>query len=92
MNTLFAFSLWAWLVVVAVVLVLALYRMALTRGNYTVLHVRRSELSLIPEQIMRDRRLDRTDFWGQLLTAVAFVLGVALLAMYVYVGLHELGG
>jgi len=92
MNTLFAFSLWAWFVLVAVVLVLALYRMALTRGSYTVLHVRRSELSLIPEQIMRDRRLDRTDFWGQLLTAAAFVLGLALLAIYIYVGLHALGG
>ena len=42
------------------------------RGDYyTVLHVRRSELSLIPEQIMHDRRLRNGDLWGQLLTVAA---------------------
>jgi hypothetical protein len=52
----------AWVVLVAIVLALALYRLLITRGDYSVLHVRRSELSMIPQQIMHGRRLHDIDF------------------------------
>ena len=85
MNAVFQASVWSWVGLVAVVLLLALYRLILTRGLYTVLHVRRSELSLIPEQILQDRRLQRVDFLGQILTVFAIVLGLLLATIYMYV-------
>ena len=85
MNAVFQVSFWAWLGLVAIVLLLALYRLVFTRGFYTVLHVRRSELSLIPEQILHDRRLERIDFWGQILTVVALIFGLLLGTIYMYV-------
>jgi hypothetical protein len=84
MNTALSATLWSWIVLVTLVLLLALYRLMITRGDYTVLHVRRSELSLIPQQIIHDRRLNRVDLWGQLLTALALIVGLALAAIYLY--------
>ena len=84
MNTIFPVTMWAWILIVAVVLLLALYRLMITRGDYTVLHVRRSELSLIPEQIMHDCRLKHVDLWGQALTVLALIVGLALAAIFLY--------
>ena len=84
MNTVFSATMWTWILLVTVVLLLALYRLMITRGDYTVLHVRRSELSLIPEQIKHDRRLRGVDLWGQLLTVVSLIIGLALAAVYLY--------
>ena len=85
MNNVFSITMWTWIVLVTGVLVLALYRLMIIRADYyTVLHVRRSELSLIPEQIMHDRRLRSVDLWGQLLTVVALIIGLALAAVYLY--------
>ena len=85
MNTLIVVAAWAWVLVVTVVLLLAAYRMLVTRGSYTVLHVRRSELSLIPQQIMQDQRLDRIDWWGQVMTVVALASGLVIAGIYLYV-------
>ena len=85
MNTVFVVAVCAWVLMVTVVLLLALYRMLVTRGSYTVLHVRRSELSLIPQQIMQDQRLDRIDWWGQLMTVVALASGLAITGIYLYI-------
>lgn len=82
MNHVFSLSVWAWVIAVAVVLTLALYRLVMTWGKYTVLHVRRSEVSLIPEQILHERRLSKVDFWGQLLTWAVLVVGLILALMY----------
>ena len=85
MNNVFSVTIWTWIVLVTVVLLLALYRLMVIRSDYyTVLHVRRSELSLIPEQIMHDRRLRSVDLWGQLLTVVSLIIGIALVAVYLY--------
>ena len=85
MNNVFSVTIWTWIVLVTVVLLLALYRLMIIRGDYyTVLHVRSSELSLIPEQIMHDRRLRSVDLWGQLLTVVSLIIGLALAAVYLY--------
>jgi hypothetical protein len=84
MNTTFSITLWAWVVLVAIVLVLALYRWLISRGDYTVLHVRSSEVSLIPQQILHDRRLHTVDFWGRWMTVVALVAGLILAAIYIY--------
>ena len=85
MNTVLFASFWAWTALVAIVLLLALYRLLITRGMFTVLHVRRSELSLMADQTLQDRRLERIDFWGQTLTVVAFIVGMLLAIVYLYV-------
>ena len=74
----------AWSALVALVLALAAYRFALARGEYTVLHVRKSELSLIPSQVRTATLLNRVDWWGRLLTAIALVAGLLVLALYLY--------
>ena len=90
MNTVFVVSVWAWAGLIAIVLLLALYRLLITRGVWTVLHVRRSELSLIPEQVLQHHRLDRIDLWGQLLTAAAVILGLLLGTVYLYMAVGPL--
>lgn len=90
MNAVVSFSIWAWIALVAIVLLLALYRLMITRGVWTVLHVRRSEASLIPQQIVQDQQLERIDFWGQTLTVVAVIFGVLLAAIYLYIAVGPL--
>lgn len=85
MNTVFLVSVWAWAGLVAMVLLLALYRLFLTHGTWTVLHVRHSEASLVPRQVLHEHLLDRIDFWGQVLTAAAVLLGLLLAAVYMYI-------
>jgi hypothetical protein len=89
MTTVVSAGLAIWLVLIAAVLLLALFRMAMARGKYTVLHVRRSELSLIPQQVLQSNRLTRIDFWGQFLTALAFAIGLVLVVLYAYLALTE---
>jgi hypothetical protein len=84
MSTVFSVTVWIWVAVVATVLLLALYRLVITRGDYTVLHVRRSEVSMIPKQILHDQRLHAVDFWGRWLTVVALIGGLILAAFYIY--------
>jgi hypothetical protein len=84
MTIVLSATLWSWILLIGVVLSLALYRLMITRGDYTILHVRRSELSLIPEQIMHNSRLERVDLWGQTLTVLAVIIGIALAVMYLY--------
>ena len=81
-----------WVALVMIVLLLATFRLALTWGKYTVLHVRRSEMSMIPEQIRDHHRLNRIDSWGQLLTTIALVLGLVLIGLYVYLAWTEATG
>lgn len=68
----------AWVVIAGVVLLLALYRLAVDKRDYTVLHVRKNEVSQIPEQVIRAERLGVIDQWGKILTAVAIAYGLAM--------------
>jgi hypothetical protein len=69
-----------WSISCCVVLLLALFRRSMTRGDYTVLHMRGSELSLVPEQIIYDRCIKRVELWGQALTVVALIFKLSLAA------------
>ena len=77
-----------WAVLAAGVIVLALYRLTVDKNDYTVLHVRRSELSLIPQQVLRAEKLDIIDRWGKILTVVAIAYGLAIAVGYLYLSLH----
>ena len=84
MISVFSASVLTWVALIAIVLILALYRLAITRGDYTVLHVRRSELSMIPQQILQTRRLQIIDSWGRWITALVLIFGTILAAVYLY--------
>jgi hypothetical protein len=73
-----------WVVLAGVVGLLALYRKLLSDGHYNVLHLRRSELPLVPREMAYGWRLDRIDRWGKILTWVASIYGFALLLYYLY--------
>jgi hypothetical protein len=76
-----------WFTVVAVVVTLALYRRVAAGNPFTVLHVRNSEVALLPEQRAVARRLDRIDCWGKILTGVAIGYGMLLVFAYIYAGI-----
>jgi hypothetical protein len=84
MDIVLVVMIWAWALLVAIDLSLVLYRVVITHGEYVVLHVRRSELSLIPEQVVHDRRLKLVDFWGQVLTGLALLIALLLAGLYLY--------
>ena len=90
MFTVFDVTVGAWLALVAIVLLLALYRLIITRGSWTVIHVHQSELSLVPQQVVQEHRLDRIDLWLQILTASAVLVGLVLAVAYVCIALGEL--
>ena len=73
-----------WAVLASGVLLLAFYRLLVDKREYTVLHVRRSELSLIPHQVVRSEKLSVIDRWGKIMTSVAVVYGLALAMGYLY--------
>jgi hypothetical protein len=73
-----------WAVLASVVLLLALYRNLLSKGHFTTLHVRASELPLVPGEAAYAHRLDRIDRWGKILTTTAVVYGLVLALAYLY--------
>ena len=73
-----------WVVLVGMVIGLALYRLLLTNGHFTVLHVRRSELPLVPGEVSYAQRLDRIDWWGKILTVAALAYGLAMAVGFLY--------
>lgn len=78
-----------WLVLAAVVVLLALYRLVVDKREYTVLDICRSEVLLIPNQIIRTDRLEHIDRWGKILTGVALAYGFALAVGYLYFALTQ---
>jgi hypothetical protein len=84
MNSILRISFEIWAAVVAVVLLLALRRLMIDKNEYTVLHIRRSEVSLIPKQVIRTAKLDRIDYWGKILTGAALLSGYILVLTYLY--------
>jgi len=73
-----------WVVLVGMVIMLALYRLLLTKGHFTVLHVRRSELPLVPGAVTYARTLDRIDWWGKTLTVAALAYGLAFAVGFLF--------
>jgi len=48
------------------------------------LHLRESELPLVPHQEEYAHRLDTIDFWGKVLTVASVSYGLLLVALFVY--------
>jgi len=68
MPTTWLVSFIGWVAVTAGVIVLATYRKVLSREECDVLHLRESEMPLVPQQEELAHRLEKVDFWGKVLT------------------------
>jgi len=74
----------AWAVLGVVVLGLAIYRNLMALHEDDNLHIATGEEKLIAPQVAFHRFMDRVDRWGEALTAVTVISGLAIAAMYVY--------
>jgi hypothetical protein len=75
-------SIAAWTLLAAVVIGLAIYRKLVTRGELDLVHIRDSEVALIPQQELLTRRLNWIDQRGKLLTVVMVVYGFLIALVY----------
>jgi hypothetical protein len=78
-----------WAVLAAAVIVLAGYRKLVASHEDDSLHVSDRETALVAQQEMLARKLDWIDRWGQILTVIALVYGLALASGYVYLSWIE---
>ena len=84
MQTMWFLSILTWVVLTASMLVLAIDRHLVARGECDVLHLRESELPLVPAQEEFAHRLDMVDFWGKALTVASVAYGLVLVAVFLY--------
>ncbi len=75
---------WTWITLVAVVLVLAAYRLLVARREDDTLDVLEQDPKVIAEQQLMSKKIDVIDRWGQSLTVLAIVFGIALVTVYFY--------
>jgi hypothetical protein len=75
---------YGWSALFVVVLGLAVRRAMVTRHEDETLHLAETEAALVAQQTIIGRKIREIDRWGQWLTVVAVVYGLALLAMYLY--------
>lgn len=78
-----------WIVLGVATLGLALYRKFLTMREDDLLHVETWEASLAEKQQVQARRFHSIDVWGEALTIVTIVGGLALAFAYVYAILNR---
>ena len=77
-------SILTWTVLTAGVLALAIYRHFVAKDEFDVIHLRESEIPLVPGQERLAHRLDTVDFWGKALTAASVAYGLVLVAVFLY--------
>jgi hypothetical protein len=75
---------YGWVVLVVVVLSLAIGRYRVARHDDQMLHLTDKEGALLTQQAVVERKLRRIDFWGQWLTVIAVLYGLALLEIYLH--------
>lgn len=83
-------GIWAFLALVA--LALALYRKFVSAHEEDrYVHISEGEAHLIPYQVSINRRLQTIDRWGELLTVLSLIAGLALASVYLYYMLYVRG-
>ncbi len=75
---------WSWVALAIVVLILAVYRIAVASHDDETLHLHQNEGALIAAQQKLSRRVTAVDQWGMLLTAVLAIYSLVLLSNYLY--------
>lgn len=73
-----------WVLLAVVVLALALYRLLVGVDEDDTLHVVENEGHLVAQQKQLFKKVDLIERWGQLLTVVVVVYGLALAGIYLY--------
>ena len=73
-----------WMFLAAVVVGLIFYRMWIAKDEDDTLHVMDSEVGLVAQQTVMAQKLEIIDHWGQTLTVVALVFGLAMGSAYLY--------
>lgn len=89
MNVIDYSLVFSWAGLAAIVLVLAGYRKFVSREQDFNLHVPLPESSLLSHQKSVAQRLGRIDFWGELLTVLVVLYGLALAGAHVYQTWHN---
>ena len=74
----------SWLVLAVGVLILGIYRIRLGRRDDATLDVLAHDTSLVAHQQHEVHKLKVIDVWGQSLTVLAFLYGLAIAAYYLY--------
>lgn len=72
-----------WAVLATGVLVLAVYRRLVSRKEDDYLHV---NTDVAAQQTVVAKKLENIDRWGKVLTVIVAILGLALLALFMYNG------
>jgi len=78
-----------WVVVAVIVGVLALWRFLAGMREDDSLHVHEGDEGLVAKQVATVRKIERIEHWGEALTVVVLVYGVALAGAYVYMSWVE---
>ena len=73
-----------WMILTAVVMGLIVYRKWVARDEDDTLHVLDSDIAMVPRQAAVARKLESIDRWGQALTVIALVYGLAVGCGYLY--------
>jgi hypothetical protein len=74
-----------WSLLGLVVLALALYRKVIMQHEEDeLIHLSAGEERLIPHQVALTAKLNKIDHWGEILTIVAVVSGLAMAATYLW--------
>jgi hypothetical protein len=74
-----------WMILALSVLGLALYRKFISAHEEDrYLHISEGEAKLIPHQIEVNGRIGQVDRWGEFLTIVTLIAGLALACIYAY--------
>jgi hypothetical protein len=73
-----------WMLLALVVAGLIFYRMWISKDEDDTLHVMDSDASKVAQQSVMAHKLELIDHWGQRLTVVALVFGLAMGSAYLY--------
>jgi hypothetical protein len=73
-----------WMLLALIVIGLIAYRKWVAKDEDDTLHVMESEVGLVTQQAVVARRLETIDRWGQTLTAIALVYGLAIGSVFLY--------
>ena len=73
-----------WMFLAVAVIGLILYRAWIARSEDDRLHVHQSEIGLVSQQAATAQRLEAIDRWGQALTVIALLYGLAIAGGYTY--------
>ncbi len=73
-----------WVIIAAAVAVLVVRRKMVTRDEEDSVHVLESGAAVSSHQVAVAQKLEVIDKWGKILTAIAVITGLLLLALWAY--------